>query len=686
MSHGRYAEAGQAYEESGQRAKAIEAYKRCGFWRDAGRLLVHEHRIEEAADAFMRTLPREPAPVARLSPDLRRDALHAAACYGRAGDATKAAGILANLGELQRAADALRQAGRIDDAARVLAGSGLPGNPWPVGKLGWDLSGIARRRRMQGSDPKAEAIAPRSSKRAPVVPPEKMGDHLLAEARRLAEAGQATEALQTWMKIPATDAAYKKACGEAIRLAWDQDLMDFEVDRWLRPYLEGQQGLIRDAQDLMPLYTLGLAYESKDFAENAQLAFTAVLAIRPDYRDTHDRLRRLGPVMGTEANVLQRILSEDIEFLQADRPRAKEGKAPAESLPELPGLPGLPEPPPTQPAEAAAIAPIEGLDPSQQDISEGDTLQGNHDPEMATVLKPPMAPDTGPPAGGARVVQEGTVVAQRYRIESMLGRGGMAAVFKATDQELEEDVALKLFDQSNDQDALDRFKQEMKICRRMVHPNIVRTYEFGVWEGFRFITMEIMDGTELEEMIQGSEAPLPIWQGVTLLMQACDGLGYAHAQGIFHRDIKGHNMFVVDGGKTLKIMDFGIAKAADLDMSATRTGMLVGTPAYMSPERLEGKGSLAAGADLYALGVVMYQLFTRTLPFEGPEITTLLLKIIREPPEPPTVRNPDLPKSLEAITLKLLEKKPEDRYESCAELKAALQGAWNELRRLGLDY
>jgi eukaryotic-like serine/threonine-protein kinase len=279
-------------------------------------------------------------------------------------------------------------------------------------------------------------------------------------------------------------------------------------------------------------------------------------------------------------------------------------------------------------------------------------------------------------------ITEGSVVADRYRIESFIGQGGMATVYKATDMELEEAVALKVFQQVvQNRSGLERFRREMKLSRKLIHPNVVRIYEFGTWRGARYITMELLYGNDLEEHMKKADGPLDLSQGLSLMMQACDGLGQAHRAGVVHRDVKPQNLFVVEDGKRLKVMDFGIAKVSN-STNISITGVRVGTPRYMAPEQIQGGGEVGPPADLYALGGVMYEIFTGSPVFEEEELVPLLLNHMTEEPEPPTSRNPDVPQVVEDIILKLLAKNPEERYKDCSELKRELLSAYVQAERL----
>lgn len=276
--------------------------------------------------------------------------------------------------------------------------------------------------------------------------------------------------------------------------------------------------------------------------------------------------------------------------------------------------------------------------------------------------------------GSATFLHKHTLIAERYQVLGVLGSGGMATVYRCFDQELEEDVALKLLkSEKNDDASQHRFRQEMRICRRLQHPNIVRTFEFGIWEGRRFITMELLEGRDMAEMLLMRRGPVPTVAGLDLVVQTVEGLRAAHQAGVIHRDVKPHNLFVVRGTDSLKVMDFGIAKSEDMSLTITSSAMVLGTPAYLAPERLKDQVELSAQTDLYSLGVVMYQLFTGRLPFEAPDISSLLTSIVLEDPPAPRAVNPALPKSVEAVILGCLRKEPKDRYADCDTLLADLR-------------
>ena len=256
-----------------------------------------------------------------------------------------------------------------------------------------------------------------------------------------------------------------------------------------------------------------------------------------------------------------------------------------------------------------------------------------------------------------------------YRLLREIGQGGMAAVFRAHDLELAEDVALKVFAVQHTSDILvARFKQELKLSRQLQHPNVIRLYDLGMHEGHRYLSLELLVGQSLKERM---EKPVDPRSALGLLIQACHGLQAAHDAGVVHRDVKPDNFFVTTDG-VLKVMDFGIAKQFTSAPGLTVAGSIAGTPLYMSPEQIGNFSTVTHLTDLYALGVVAYELFTGTTPFAHEELVPLLMMHINENAQAPRVRNPALPPALDAAILRLLAKDPRARFQSCRELAQAL--------------
>jgi CheY-like chemotaxis protein len=254
----------------------------------------------------------------------------------------------------------------------------------------------------------------------------------------------------------------------------------------------------------------------------------------------------------------------------------------------------------------------------------------------------------------------GAVLSDRYEILSVLGRGGMGVVYRARDRDLNEDVAIKAIRQEHlaDTVAAERFKTEIRLARRISHRNVVRTHDLGEADGMLFVTMEYVRGIDVRELLT-TRGKLGVASSIALARQFAEALAVAHSAGVIHRDVKPENA-LIDGDGVLKVMDFGIARLAEATTSRTQAGLIVGTPAYMAPEQLVGE-EVDARADLYALGVVMYECLTGSAPFEAPSAVALIGKALTTEAQPPIARNPDVPPALSALVMRLLSKSPNDR-------------------------
>ncbi len=265
-------------------------------------------------------------------------------------------------------------------------------------------------------------------------------------------------------------------------------------------------------------------------------------------------------------------------------------------------------------------------------------------------------------------IMPGTRFAVRYDVKEILGIGGMGSVFKAVDTELGEVIAIKTLRRdfvSADPSALERFKSEIKLARRISHRNVVRTHDLGEYSGVYYITMEYVEGPSLKQIIR-DRGRLPVAVTLNVGKQLCRALEVAHEQGVIHRDIKPANM-VVEGDGVLKVMDFGIARLSTTQSGMTQTGMLVGTPAYMAPEQLMGH-DIDARADLYAAGCVLYECVTGHPPHEAESAITLIAKVFEETPRRPSVENGEVPAALDDVIMRLLSAEPGARPGSALEL------------------
>jgi serine/threonine-protein kinase len=271
-------------------------------------------------------------------------------------------------------------------------------------------------------------------------------------------------------------------------------------------------------------------------------------------------------------------------------------------------------------------------------------------------------------------VRLGQVIASRYEIRSRLGRGGMGAVYRAYDRVLEEDVALKVLrEDAAHGDAPRRFRTEIKLARRVIHRNVSRIFEYGEEHGRRFISMELVEGTDLRHAI-ARQGRLPPDRAFSIAIQVAEGLEAIHQVGIIHRDLKASNI-MLDASGTVRLMDFGIAKHVDQGATAaTASGDILGTPAYMSPEQARGE-KLDFRSDIYSLGVVTYELFTGRVPFEAEAPVALIMKHIHDPPPLDGPRAQGLPRALVPVLAKALAKSRDERFQSVGEMLQALRGA-----------
>ncbi|MCW3003362.1 MAG: pknB [Conexibacter sp.] len=263
-----------------------------------------------------------------------------------------------------------------------------------------------------------------------------------------------------------------------------------------------------------------------------------------------------------------------------------------------------------------------------------------------------------------------TIIDGRYRVLRRVGSGGMADVVCAEDLQLGRNVAIKLLHRrfAADEEFVERFRREASSAAGLQHPHVVAVYDRGSWDGTYYIAMEYLDGRTLKKLVQ-DEAPLPAPRAVDLTIQILRAARFAHKRGIIHRDLKPHNV-IVDGEDRAKVTDFGIAKAGASDM--TQTGSIMGTAQYLSPEQAQGF-AVSAPSDLYSVGIILYEMLTGRVPFEGESAVTIALKQVGEAPVPPSAYNPDVPPALEAIVLRALEKDPARRFADADEFIAALE-------------
>ena len=271
--------------------------------------------------------------------------------------------------------------------------------------------------------------------------------------------------------------------------------------------------------------------------------------------------------------------------------------------------------------------------------------------------------------------EQGSIVfGGRYELKKRLARGGMAEVFLAEDQLLGRPVAVKvLFPEfAADPSFVERFRREAQAAANLSHPNIVGVYDWGREESTYYIVMEYVEGRSLSQIIR-KEGPLPAPRVAEIAEGIASALGFAHKGDVVHRDMKSGNVIISENGQ-VKVADFGIATAisGNAEANLTQTGTVMGTATYFSPEQAQGL-TVDGRSDLYSLGVVMYEMLTGSTPFTGDSSVAIAYKHVQEQPEPISEKRPGVPEALQAITAKLMNKDPNNRYASAADLQADLQ-------------
>jgi serine/threonine protein kinase len=278
------------------------------------------------------------------------------------------------------------------------------------------------------------------------------------------------------------------------------------------------------------------------------------------------------------------------------------------------------------------------------------------------------------------------VIKGRYRVLKKLGEGGMGAVYLADQFAINRKVALKILhaDFAKDEDFVRRFRQEATLAASFSHQNVITVFDFDqADDGSLYIVMEYIDGHNLSDVIRNE--PMDLATALQLAIQIAGGLSAAHRAGVIHRDIKPENIMVVGGGKEVKLMDFGIARLREPSTTTrlTQTGMIMGTPAYMAPEQIEG-GELSERTDIYAFGIVLYEMLTGRVPFKATTPGAILVKHLHEAPIPLSKVRKEIPSSVERIVIQALQKSPEKRQKSMDEVVDALKKAQRDAEQLGI--
>jgi serine/threonine protein kinase len=269
------------------------------------------------------------------------------------------------------------------------------------------------------------------------------------------------------------------------------------------------------------------------------------------------------------------------------------------------------------------------------------------------------------------------VIAGRYELLELVGRGGMSSVWKAQDRLLDRTVAIKVLHEqfTQDDEYVERFRREARSVAQLSHPNIVTVIDRGEDGGRQYIVFEYVAGRNLKQLIE-RQGPLPIHDALVFALQMARALGFAHDRGLIHRDVKPQNVLLNDDGQA-KMTDFGIARSVDVD-GVTITGTVLGTSEYIAPEQARGQ-RVDALTDVYSLGVVLYELLTGGVPFQGENFVAVALRHVNEPPPDVLERRPDCPPRVALAIERAMAKRPEDRFQSMDELVSELESCLADL-------
>lgn len=296
--------------------------------------------------------------------------------------------------------------------------------------------------------------------------------------------------------------------------------------------------------------------------------------------------------------------------------------------------------------------------------SRSDTLVASSTPDASSEVSQVL--------GSMVASSERRLLAGRYELLGLVGEGGMGTVYRARDLQIDDEVALKVLrrDVVESPEVLARFRRELKLARRVTSRNVARSHDIGEDGEIHFLTMEYIDGEPLSKQL-GRRMALPCKRVIEIARGICRGLEAAHAVGVVHCDLKPENI-LIDRDDRVVITDFGIARGL-FDAGVRRTmGGVLGTPAYMAPEQVEGSRNLTPRADIYALGVMLYELFTGELPWKGDSVFAIAAMRLNQPPPDPRLVRPELPEALARLVLRCLARQPADRYASATELDVAL--------------
>lgn len=645
--------AGVAFERARDYVQAAKCYEQVGRWPDALRVLEAESK-RLAEKAALR--PGVPDP-ARREVDARR-----AEILSRLGRSADAVGLMQSVGQSHRAARMLEEQGRLQEALQqYLDGGEFPEALALVEKIpnlpAVTAAEVYRRAGKPGQAARALAAAGKLLEAAQCF--EMAGELDLAARHFLAarEPARAAQVLRKEGRLSDAGRAYDQA-GQPLEAAEMFAQAGDHVSAGAS-YLKAGRAF-EAANHFLRANEKGSAIQALEKVRDASVEYSkASLMLLPLLVETGrldlavDRLRRLRPGSGVAEQ--ERLYWEG---------RVLEGLGQHQNA-------------------QTAYQKLAGLQNQYRDVESrlGALTMRNRvaasgnpgEPGPTVPLDRPKPAEAAGPAPAVPVdgFPPGAVLADRYEIQSELGRGGMGRVYKAFDRELKESVALKTLLRSEGEFASEdeeRLLREVQICRRITHPNVVRVYDLGRFSGGIFITMEFLEGARLDQLLQ-DRRQVSLGRVRSILSEIVSGLEEAHTLGIVHRDLKPGNIILTP--RHLKILDFGIARMADMDVQLTRTGVAVGSPLYMSPEQVQGQ-PLDGRSDLYAVGVLAFTLLAGREPFVGTSPTAVMLEHLKAPAPDLRSLRPTAPDEWCRFVARLLAKNAGDRPASAKEVLGLL--------------
>ncbi len=687
-------EEARSLESQGQLKSAATLYLRAGAVHEAARLLSGAGKHADAGNLILNQSKIDIKKIEGLNSSGKKLAYLAATYLVKGGQAQKAVDIFVGLGDRRKAAQVLEQQGDLLGAQRLREGHTAvkqPAHPAANRMQAYAVGGIAvskqQAQQMEQDGKHDLAIQAyvqlkqygEAARILKTIGRTGEAANLFAEggmpyeaAMCYLELGDTGKGLDNLIRVPRGERKkYRFAAVQSIRVASELNVLSFQLEHFLTEFVSSGP---TEQREFEAFYQLSKLYEQHDLLENAREVLSKILIYDPEYRDAAERLDELTQQSKSTPAVYERIRKQEASFRGERKVGAPSAKP--KSIIGLPPLPDIPDLPPAPKITGLNLTPNAPGSSAQVPNGQNISSPASRGATMGIANPPQEQPPRNP-------FEVGNTIANRYLLQSKIGEGGMAIVFKANDLELDDEIALKVFlqqvvDPKMQEESLGRFKQELKLSRQLNHENIIRLYDIGMFEGRRYISMELLRGIVLEELME-KEGRVDFARGLAYLGQSCAGLQAAHDKGVIHRDIKPDNLFVTNE-EVIKVMDFGIAKNTHA-RGMTIEGMTAGTPEYMAPEQISSFSDVNHSADLYSLGLIAYRMFTAKLPFEHEELMPLLMMHLNETPTPPRQLNPEIPAELEEIILRLLEKDPANRISSCRELASLLKQIGASFRR-----